>query len=104
MEWWGQGVFTWPLLACLDLCQISLPGTERIGAVNTWRAAPCIGYWYSGNRLCSCAPVWDLFWHKAVSKSEKAGLQVFITCAGCLRLRASGVVWLSTVDGPSAFP
>ena len=28
MEWWDQGVFTWPLLACLDLCQISLPGTE----------------------------------------------------------------------------
>ena len=33
------------------------------------------------------ALVWDLLWHKAVSKSEKADLQVFITCAGCLPLR-----------------
>ena len=43
--------------------------------------------WVPRESVLLCAPVWDLLWHKAVSKSEKADLQVFITCAGCLPLR-----------------
>ena len=50
-----------------------------------------------GNRFCFCAPVRDLRWRKVVSKSEKADLQVFITCVGWQCPCSSGVVCLSTV-------
>ena len=52
---------------------------------SAWRVRPELGT--SRESVLLCAPVWDLLWHKAVSKSEKADLQVFITCAGCLPLR-----------------
>ena len=51
--------------------------------------------------LCQFLSSWHreqaLLWHKAVSKSEKADLQLFITCAGRQRFCPSGVVCLSTV-------
>ena len=50
-----------------------------LGAV--FRLARCVLNWVCvfQESVLLCAPVWDLLWHKAVSKSEKADLKV-LTC------------------------
>ena len=84
MECEVQVVSTWTLLACLFGASFSLPGAGDRRSFPLGSFAPRIGYYWYGNRLCFCAPVWDLLWRKAVSKSGKAVLKVLITCAGCL--------------------
>ena len=92
--------FTCPLLAFLFGVSFSLPGTgvRRNFPFRRVLFAPRIGYLSVPlESVLQCAPVRDLRWHEAVSKSEKADLKVLITCAGWQCPCSSGVVCLSTV-------
>ena len=91
----GPGSFHLAAACLMFGVSFSLPGTGE-GAVVRRRFCALNWVRYPGNRFCF-VPLFGTFSGiRSVSKSEKADLQVFITCAGCLRLCASGVVCLST--------
>ena len=74
------------------------PGFRRSFPFRRVLFAPRIGYLLVPlESVLQSAPVRDLRWHQAVSKSEKADLKVLITCAGWQCPCSSGVVCLSTV-------
>ena len=83
MELWGAGSFYLPA-SCLSVwCQF-LSSWHRVR--RSFRLARCALNWVlcvPRESVLLCAPVRDLLCHNPVSKSEKADLQVFITCAGC---------------------
>ena len=88
MGLWGSGSFYLAAACLLCSVSVSLFLAPWLGAVSAWRVCALNWVlWVPRESVLLCAPVWDLLWHKAVSKSEKADLQVFITCAGCQRLR-----------------